>query len=98
MRIGIDVGGTNTDAVVMDGVNVVTTTKTPTTENVTDGIVSALRGVVENSNLDQPQQNKIKRVFARRCVGSARNKTRGPVFTGKQIPFISLGTVALSRA
>ena len=52
MRIGIDVGGTNTDAVVMDGVNVVTTTKTPTTENVTDGIVSALRGVVENSNLD----------------------------------------------
>jgi len=52
VRIGIDVGGTNTDAVVMDGVNVVTTTKTPTTENVTDGIVSALRGVVENSNLD----------------------------------------------
>ena len=52
MRIGIDVGGTNTDAVVMDGVNVVATTKTPTTENITDGIVSALRTVVKNSNLD----------------------------------------------
>ena len=52
MRIGIDVGGTNTDAVVMDGVNVVATTKTPTTENITDGIVSALRTVVKSSNLD----------------------------------------------
>jgi|TARA_B100002003_G_scaffold177516_1_gene165396 N-methylhydantoinase A/oxoprolinase/acetone carboxylase beta subunit len=52
VRIGIDVGGTNTDAVVMDGVNVVATTKTPTTENITDGIVSALRTVVKSSNLD----------------------------------------------
>ena len=52
MRIGIDVGGTNTDAVVMDGANVIATTKTPTTENVTDGIVRALRTVVEDSKLD----------------------------------------------
>jgi len=52
VRIGIDVGGTNTDAVVMDGEHVVTTTKTPTTENITDGIVSALRTVVKDSNLD----------------------------------------------
>ena len=48
MRIGIDVGGTNTDAVVMEGANVIATTKTPTTENVTDGIVRALRTVVED--------------------------------------------------
>lgn len=52
MRIGIDVGGTNTDAVVMDREHVVTTTKTPTTENITDGIVSALRTVVKESKLD----------------------------------------------
>ena len=52
MRIGIDVGGTNTDAVLMDGVNVIATKKTPTTENVTDGIVEALRSVVESSSLD----------------------------------------------
>jgi N-methylhydantoinase A/oxoprolinase/acetone carboxylase beta subunit len=36
----------------MDGEHVVTTTKTPTTENITDGIVSALRTVVKDSNLD----------------------------------------------
>ena len=52
MRIGIDVGGTNTDAVLMDGLNVIATKKTPTTENVTDGIVEALRSVVESSSLD----------------------------------------------
>ena len=29
MRIGIDVGGTNTDAVLMDGTNVLASYKTP---------------------------------------------------------------------
>ena len=59
MRIGIDVGGTNTDAVLMDGVNVVATKKTPTTANVTDGIVAALRSVVEESSLDVSSLNGV---------------------------------------
>jgi N-methylhydantoinase A/oxoprolinase/acetone carboxylase beta subunit len=42
MRIGIDVGGTNTDAVLMDGARVVSAIKTLTTEDVTSGIVTAL--------------------------------------------------------
>ncbi len=42
MRLGIDVGGTNTDAVLMDGRRVVATLKTPTTEDVSSGIVTAL--------------------------------------------------------
>jgi N-methylhydantoinase A/oxoprolinase/acetone carboxylase beta subunit len=41
-RIGIDVGGTNTDAVLLDGDQVVHTVKTPTTADVTSGIVNAL--------------------------------------------------------
>ncbi|RMF77688.1 MAG: hydantoinase/oxoprolinase family protein [Chloroflexi bacterium] len=52
MRIGIDVGGTNTDAVLMDGTTVVSSTKTPTTPNVTDGITTALRGVIDESGID----------------------------------------------
>ena len=52
MRIGIDVGGTNTDAVLMDGVQVVSATKTPTTPNVSDGITTALRNLVQQANLD----------------------------------------------
>jgi N-methylhydantoinase A/oxoprolinase/acetone carboxylase beta subunit len=42
-RIGIDVGGTNTDAVLLDGIRVVHTVKTPTTADVTSGITTALR-------------------------------------------------------
>jgi N-methylhydantoinase A/oxoprolinase/acetone carboxylase beta subunit len=41
-RIGVDVGGTNTDAVLLDGGRVVHAVKTPTTADVTQGIVTAL--------------------------------------------------------
>src|SRR5437016_6563493 len=41
-RIGIDVGGTNTDAVLLDGERVVAAVKTPTTADVTGGVTRAL--------------------------------------------------------
>jgi N-methylhydantoinase A/oxoprolinase/acetone carboxylase beta subunit len=41
-RIGIDVGGTNTDAVLLENDRIVHATKTPTTPDVTTGIVTAL--------------------------------------------------------
>ena len=41
-RIGIDVGGTNTDAVLLADGDVVHAVKTPTTADVTSGIVTAL--------------------------------------------------------
>jgi N-methylhydantoinase A/oxoprolinase/acetone carboxylase beta subunit len=41
-RIGIDVGGTNTDAVLLEDGRVVHAVKTPTTADVTSGIVAAL--------------------------------------------------------
>ena len=52
MRIGVDVGGTNTDAVLVDGRDVVAEAKTPTTPDVTAGIVAALRSVVETSGVE----------------------------------------------
>jgi N-methylhydantoinase A/oxoprolinase/acetone carboxylase beta subunit len=46
VRIGIDVGGTNTDAVLIDGSgNVLSRTKVPTTEDPIDGIASAMSAV-----------------------------------------------------
>jgi len=51
VRIGVDVGGTNTDAVVMDGSRVLATHKAPTTENVSDGIVGAIGAVLLESNV-----------------------------------------------
>jgi N-methylhydantoinase A/oxoprolinase/acetone carboxylase beta subunit len=47
-RIGIDVGGTNTDAVLLEDGNVVHAVKTPTTADVTTGIVTALAELVEH--------------------------------------------------
>ncbi len=47
MHIGIDVGGTHTDAVVVDGRRVLADVKTPTTADVTGGIRAALRELTE---------------------------------------------------
>ena len=47
LRIGIDVGGTNTDAVVIDSTDsVVAKTKTPTTSDIQGGISNALESVL----------------------------------------------------
>ena len=46
MRIGIDVGGTNTDAVLMDGMEVKSWHKTPTSADVSSGIMAVLRAVM----------------------------------------------------
>jgi len=47
LRLGIDVGGTNTDAVVLDEhANLLASFKSPTTPDVTSGIRNALHGLV----------------------------------------------------
>lgn len=45
-RIGIDVGGTNTDAVLLDGGTILRSIKTPTTADVTTGVKNALAHVL----------------------------------------------------
>jgi N-methylhydantoinase A/oxoprolinase/acetone carboxylase beta subunit len=51
MRIGIDVGGTNTDAVLMDGSRVLAEVKTATTDDVTGGILTALHSLVTDGDV-----------------------------------------------
>ena len=46
-RIGIDVGGTNTDAVLLDGERILAAIKTVTTADVLTGVRQALREVTE---------------------------------------------------
>ena len=60
LRIGIDVGGTNTDAVLMRGQEVLASTKEPTTADVTTGVTDAIRTVLE-----QPDTADQIRSFAR---------------------------------
>ena len=50
MRIGLDVGGTHTDAVLMDGNAVVARTKTTTSEDVASGIETALSAVLKDQD------------------------------------------------
>lgn len=51
-RIGVDVGGTNTDAVLLEDDAVAATVKTPTTEDVTSGIKTALQTILADSGAD----------------------------------------------
>jgi N-methylhydantoinase A/oxoprolinase/acetone carboxylase beta subunit len=52
-RLGVDVGGTNTDAVVLDADDEpLTKTKTPTTEDITTGILNALDDVLDGAQVD----------------------------------------------
>ncbi|WP_018085003.1 hydantoinase/oxoprolinase N-terminal domain-containing protein [Desulfurispora thermophila] len=57
-RIGIDVGGTNTDAVLVDeNMQLVESIKVPTTKDVSSGIFEALHRVLEKSKVNR---NNIK--------------------------------------
>ena len=51
-RIGIDVGGTNTDAVLLNGDVVAAKIKTPTTDDVMSGIRAALACILAQSGAD----------------------------------------------
>ncbi|KAK5957418.1 hypothetical protein OHC33_001792 [Knufia fluminis] len=59
-RIGCDVGGTNTDAAILDtnclqdeSKGVLATFKTPTTADVTDGIKTAIEEILNRSQIDR---------------------------------------------
>ncbi len=52
-KIGIDVGGTNTDALVLDGSSVLAAVKTGTTADVTTGIATALALLLEQPGVDR---------------------------------------------
>ncbi len=55
-KLGIDVGGTNTDAVIIDEkYNVVADIKSPTSSDIYGGIVGALKNVLDVSGVDRAQ-------------------------------------------
>lgn len=65
-RIGCDVGGTNTDAVVLDDAHlhedsrgVLAKWKTPTTDDITDGIGNAIERVLVQSGVDRSRVSYV---------------------------------------
>ena len=51
MRIGIDVGGTHTDAVLMDGMDIVSSHKALTSSDVRQGVMEALDAVMLDAHV-----------------------------------------------
>ena len=69
-RIGIDVGGTHTDAVIVDEeLRVVASCKTPTTNDVASGIRSAVRGVLADSGIE-PGRIKAAMLGTTQCTNA----------------------------
>lgn len=55
-RLGIDVGGTNTDAVILDEAkNVIAEIKQPTTKDIYEGIDAAIHSILSESGVDPKQ-------------------------------------------
>lgn len=59
MRIGIDVGGTHTDAVLLDGDEVVAATKALTSADVTTGILDALETVLSDGRVHEESVDAV---------------------------------------
>ena len=70
LRVGIDVGGTHTDAAILDeGNRIVGTSKSDTTPDVTTGIRKALMGVLDESGVD-PRQIKAAMFGTTHCTNA----------------------------
>jgi N-methylhydantoinase A/oxoprolinase/acetone carboxylase beta subunit len=58
-RLGVDVGGTNTDAVIIDeNLTVTASVKVPTSEDVQSGIRNAIKTVLESSGIERGRIKK----------------------------------------
>jgi len=58
-RIGVDVGGTNTDAVIMEGDRILAGVKSPTTEDVMGGVADSLTKALEQSGVPKDQVTAV---------------------------------------
>lgn len=55
-RLGIDVGGTNTDAVLIDeSLEIIAGTKIPTTADIQKGILAAVKEILETTDIERSQ-------------------------------------------
>ena len=59
MRIGVDVGGTHTDAVILDGDTIVSATKALTSADVVSGITAALDTLLKDGAVSQDKINTV---------------------------------------
>ena len=76
-RLGIDVGGTNTDAVVIAGdLKLVAATKSPTTEDVMSGIVAAMHEVITQIGADEARNIGFAMLGTTHCTNAIVERKR----------------------
>lgn len=96
MRIGIDVGGTNTDAVLMDGRHVAGWAKSPTTRDVSSGITDVLKKLLASTKVAPDAINAVmlgtthftNAVVERRSLSRTAVVRVGLPATGALRPFV----------
>jgi len=59
MRVGVDVGGTNTDAVLMEGKEVIAWTKNPTSPEVSHGVAAAIEAVIGKGGIPRERVSAV---------------------------------------
>ncbi|NRG45042.1 hydantoinase/oxoprolinase family protein [Bacillus sp. CRN 9] len=75
-RIGIDVGGTHTDAVLLDEQNeVLSETKASTTEDVATGIYNAMHKIIEEANVPR-EEIKFAMLGTTHCTNAIVERKR----------------------
>src|SRR2546428_13356787 len=70
LKLGIDVGSTHTDAVILSARNeFVGAVKTPTTPDVTTGVVNGLDAAVQKTGAD-PSEVKLAAIGTTHCINA----------------------------
>lgn len=59
MRVGVDVGGTNTDAVLINGKDILGAVKRPTRADVSEGIVDAIQSLIDDCSISAGDINSV---------------------------------------
>ena len=79
-KLGIDVGGTNTDAVLIDSArNVVAEVKYPTSGDIYDGILGAVRACLKKSGINRAEISQAM-LGTTQCTNAiVERKTLAPV-------------------
>lgn len=58
--VGVDVGGTNTDAVILDGDRVIGWHKAPTTQDIHSGVTESVKEALKMANVPNASIMAIK--------------------------------------
>ena len=95
MFIGVDVGGTNTDAVLMDGSQLLGAAKAPTTADVTSGIVAAIAELLAQNPRETVILSGAKNPSPRR---ETLRSARGEGETLRRIDAVMVGTTHFTNA